>query len=50
MVSGGNSVELGAVGDGTLDLNRHSELHGQREQLAVVGGERRRRSLSLSLS
>ena len=40
------NVHLGEIGlrfDGTLDLDRDSQLNSQRQQLAVVGGERGRR-------
>ena len=37
------SLEPSLCLDGALDLDRDTPLHGQREELAVVGGERRRR-------
>ena len=37
------TLEARALLDRPLDLNRDPPLHRQREQLAVVGGEGRRR-------
>ena len=37
------NLEFGLRLDRALDLDSDSPLHGQREELSVVGGERRRR-------